>query len=82
MSAHLFQPTDVAAIYDNGSELWLMSVLRLGQNLSARPGSQLDRVNSLRSFQGDPQLIIITLLVLVGVLCTPSNSFLHLLLKG
>ena len=89
MSAHLFQPTHVGAIYYDCSQLGLRSGLRLGLRLglshSARPGTQLDRIRGLGglgALQGHLQLVIIAQLVLAGVLRTPSESFLHLLLEG
>ena len=84
MSAHLFQATHVGAIYDDCSQLGLRSGLRLGLSHSARPGTQLDRIRALGALgalQGHLQLVIIAQLVLVGVLCTPSDRFLQLLLE-
>ena len=89
MFANLLQPTHVGAINDDCSQLGLRSGLRLGLRLglshSARPGTQLDRIRALGglgALQGHLQLVIIAQLVLAGVLRTPSESFLHLLLEG
>ena len=92
MFANLLQPTHVGAINDDCSQLGLRSGLRLGLRVglshSARPGTQQDRIRALGALgglgalQGHLQLVIIAQLVLTGVLRTPSESFLHLLLEG